>query len=127
MMEPITIVVPGAPRGKGRGSPMKATSEQLLESYARTGSVHKTGAEFGMSGGSVHERLQSLGVTCGKRWTDMEKDRLRAEYPAAAAAGKLEALWRLWARRNIEHSRRSGRLQSLDGRANDRLSDSQIQ
>lgn len=58
----------------------KASDEQLLESYARLGSVWKVGLEFGMCGQSVHERLQKLGVEDQDRWTEPQLKLLKDAY-----------------------------------------------
>jgi Holliday junction resolvase len=72
---------------------MKATNEQLLDSYARTRSVKKTAAEFGMNGTSVHERLVKLGANRPINvLTPIEEDRLLSEYWIAAETGKLDEL-----------------------------------
>lgn len=72
----------------------KASDEQLLAAYGELKSVKKVGRLFGMCGQSVHERLQKLGASRPRDdlFTEQEKDRIRAEYPAAAAAGKLADL-----------------------------------
>lgn len=44
------------------GIPKKATTEQLIDSYNRTGSVKKVADEFGMCPQTVHERLAKIGV-----------------------------------------------------------------
>lgn len=49
---------------------MKASNEQLLESYVRLGSVWKVASEFGMCGQSVWERLKRLGIEDKDRWTN---------------------------------------------------------
>lgn len=76
----------------GRGH-RKATDQQLIDSYAVTRSVHATGRLHGMNGASVHERLARLGVTRpANLFSDVERDRLRAEYWIAAETGKLSEL-----------------------------------
>lgn len=61
---------------------MKATLEQLLVSYARTGSVWETAKEFGMCGQSVHERLQKAGFKDFKNRpiTPAEESAIRQAY-----------------------------------------------
>ncbi len=69
----------------------KATDRQLIDSYAKTASVHKTGAEFGMGGGSVHERLVKLGVA--KPMNHFKHDQVLIEfYEQYADIGKLDDL-----------------------------------
>lgn len=71
----------------------KATDEELLAAYADTGSVRAAGERFGMLGSSAHERLVKLGaVKPVNAFTEEDAGRLRAEYEAAAAAGKLSDL-----------------------------------
>ena len=41
----------------------KRTDQEIVESYARTQSVWKSGVELGMCGQSVHERLKKLGAS----------------------------------------------------------------
>ena len=71
----------------------KATNEQLIESYVRTGSIWKTAEEFGMCGQSVHERLTKLGVVeHARKITDKDVKRLFRDYVVYRDAGKLEDL-----------------------------------
>lgn len=44
------------------GTQKKATTEQLIDSYCRTGSVKKVASEFGMCPQTVYERLVKIGV-----------------------------------------------------------------
>lgn len=71
---------------------MSVTDAQLLEAYSRTGSVHKTGAEAGLSSSQAHRRLRVLGVVKPRGFSDAEKDTLRAEYETHAHAGTLDEL-----------------------------------
>lgn len=68
----------------------KVTDKELLNAYRKTRNVHKAGAILGIKGGSVHERLVRLGVDRNvNRWTASDDERLRNEYEAASASGKL--------------------------------------
>lgn len=89
----ITFTVPGIPVGKGPGSPRKATDEQILAAYADAGSISAAAKILGMCGQSVHERLKRLGRSRPVNvLTEADEDRLRSEYPSAAASGQLGAL-----------------------------------
>lgn len=69
----------------------KATDQQLIESYSRTASVHKTGAEFDMGGASVHVRLVKLGAA--KPMNRFKHDHCLIEwYEKFANIGKLDDL-----------------------------------
>jgi len=58
---------------------LRATNEEIIEAYRRTGSVWRTGKELGIAGQSVHERLRVLGYPMfGRKWTDDEIDELRS-------------------------------------------------
>lgn len=59
---------------------MKATNEQLLDSYNRLKSVWKVASEFGMCGQSVWERLRKLGITDKDKWTPTQLEQLRQAY-----------------------------------------------
>lgn len=62
----------------GRGH-MKATREQIVDAYLRTGSVWKTARELGMCGQSVWERLRAIGHPLGARdWEGEEVAELRS-------------------------------------------------
>lgn len=73
---------------------MKAvTDEALVESYRRTGNVHKTAAEVGLNHSSVHERVVRLGIGKGINiFTEVEQERLRHEYLVYRNAGRLREL-----------------------------------
>jgi hypothetical protein len=58
----------------------KATNQQIVEAYNRTGSVWKAGEELGMCGQSVWERLRKLGFVDKDAWTDAQIAILRAAY-----------------------------------------------
>jgi hypothetical protein len=71
----------------------RVSDDALVESYRRTGNVHKTGREVGLAGGTVHERLVRLGIErSANPFVDAERDRLRAEYRIFSESGKLDAL-----------------------------------
>ncbi len=72
---------------------MKATTQQLEESYKRTKSVWRTAKEFDMCGQSVHERLFRAGKINKMRiFTDREKRYLKENYEKYASRGKLDEL-----------------------------------
>jgi len=74
-------------------APKKATDAELIAAYAELDNVHKVGKRFGMHGSSVHERLTKLGVMQPKNiFTEGEKERLRADYAAFRASGKVTDL-----------------------------------
>lgn len=57
---------------------MKATTEEIVTTYQRVGSVWKTGRELGMAGQTVHERLRALGYPLvAENWSDDEIAELR--------------------------------------------------
>ena len=63
---------------------LRVSNEALIESYGRLGNVHKVGAEFGIRGSSVHERLQNIGAQKPMNFiTEQDRDLIRAEYSAA--------------------------------------------
>lgn len=72
---------------KNRGSPMKATLEQLAESYSRTNSVWKTAAEFGMAGGSVHERLVRAGLIVKPVFSEEDRSAIANAYQQGFKTG----------------------------------------
>lgn len=59
---------------------MKATNEEILESYSRTRSVWKTAEEFKMCGQSIHERLQKLNAIKNDFFTEKEVEKIRNFY-----------------------------------------------
>ena len=59
---------------------MKATNEQIIESYKRLGSVWEVAKEFGMCGQSVHERTRRLGFVDPDKWTEEQLIILRNAY-----------------------------------------------
>jgi hypothetical protein len=59
---------------------LKATNEQIIESYKRLGSVWLVAKELGMCGQSVHERIIKLGFIDEDKWTQEQLDFLRASY-----------------------------------------------
>lgn len=90
MTNMLTIRVPGEIRGKGRGSPMKASDADVAAAYAKVGSVAAAGRLLGLCGQSVHERLVRLGINkASNRFTEAEAGILRAKYATAADAGRL--------------------------------------
>lgn len=66
---------------------MKATNEQLTNSYDRTKSLWKTAEEFGMCGQSVHERLVKLGVIEKPVFTEKHREMIRATYESGFRTG----------------------------------------
>lgn len=59
---------------------IKASNEQLIESYNKLHSVWKVANEFGMCGQNVWERLNKLGYTDKDKWTDEQLNTLRDYY-----------------------------------------------
>lgn len=56
----------------------KASTEQMVEAYMRTGSVWKAAKELGMCGQSVHERLSAIGHPMQNRaWSESEIDEMK--------------------------------------------------
>jgi hypothetical protein len=89
----ILVTIPGVAKGKQRGSPKKATDQQIRNAYAATGSVWKAASVLGMCGQSVHERMKRLGITLNNPpFSSAELDRLRGEHEAHADAGTLDLL-----------------------------------
>lgn len=73
--------------------PSKATDEQVIEAYQRTGSVWKAGEELGMCGQAVHERLQKLGMNKHVNvFTDEDKEYLSERYVLYRDSGMLQDL-----------------------------------
>jgi len=71
------------------------SDERIVESYRRTGSVHKTAAELGLNHASVHERVVRLGIAKSINvFTDAERERLQREYLIFRGAGRLGDLSR---------------------------------
>lgn len=82
----ITFTVPGEPVAKGRGSPKKATDQQILEAYKSLGSCWKVAEMFGMCGQSIQERLAKLGVEMkNKVFSEQEKKTLSERYNQVSA------------------------------------------
>jgi len=95
---PDPMWVPYIDRGprkvRRHGARMKATSQQLIESYGRTKNVWETANEFGMCGQSVQERLVRLGIPRQNPiFSEAEVEVLRTEYTACShTEGGLAAL-----------------------------------
>ena len=71
-------------------APKRVADDVLIDAYRRLGNVHKVGAEVGIRGGSVHERLVKLGVQKPMNvFTEEERSRVEAEYVIYRAAGKV--------------------------------------
>lgn len=66
---------------------MKATLQQLAESYSRTHSVWKTAQEFGMAGGSVHERLARAGLIVKPVFTEAHRIVIATAYQEGFKSG----------------------------------------
>lgn len=95
--------------------PKRVTDEQLAASYARTGSVHKTGAELGIHGGSVHERLVKLGIQKKMNVFTPEDDRLLVQlYNTYARIGELDILAKHFGRTKHFLCRQAKRLGLTD-------------
>lgn len=75
------------------GSPMKATTEEIIAAYRETGSVWRTAKRLGMSGQSVWERLRLQNYPMRSRtWTSEEKaelERLIEQLPIGKIAERL--------------------------------------
>lgn len=55
--------------------------DAFYASYLKTGSVHKTGAEFGVSGDTIHHHLKKAGKKLNhSRWTEAEITALKEAY-----------------------------------------------
>lgn len=77
----------------------RVSDSAIVESYRRTGNVHKTAADVGLNHSSVHERLVRLGIERNiNYWTTEDTDRLRREYVIFRNAGKLVDLARAMGR-----------------------------
>lgn len=71
----------------------KASDEQLRAAYGACQSVWQVGAQFGMCGQSVYERLSRIGAIIHRRsFTDQDKAVLTARYDEHATAGTLQVL-----------------------------------
>lgn len=82
-----------ATQNASRPRTQKATDQQLLDAYAELGSVYKVGDRLGLQHSSVHERLKKLGATKPINvFTEAERDRLRADYAAYRAEGRVSEL-----------------------------------
>jgi hypothetical protein len=68
----------------------KATDQQLIDSYAQTGSVWKTAAQFGMCGQSVWERLCKLGKIESDFYTPEQEKLIEDFYCSGFKKGELE-------------------------------------
>lgn len=74
---------------------MKATNEQLIESYSRLNSVWEVAKEFGMCGQSVQERLKKINIPLNNPIisdVDLEKIRIVYESGVICGDGKLKKL-----------------------------------
>lgn len=93
----------------------KATDEQIVEAYQRTGSVWKAGEELGMCGQSVHERLKKLGVdTSSNLFTKEDEKYLAERYTVYRDAGCLQVLADEMGRTKPFICRQAGRLGLTD-------------
>lgn len=71
----------------------RITDQQIRETCSSTGSVHKAAAILGVTPSAVHERVRRLGI--GKtinKFTEAERDVLRAEYAQHRADGTVAEL-----------------------------------
>lgn len=64
----------------------------VIESYQRTGSVHRSGAELGIAHSTVHRRLVKLGLVDVNKMTPADLERIKAEYSDYASTGRLAEL-----------------------------------
>lgn len=68
---------------------MKATDEELIESYNRLNSIWKVAEEFGMCGQSVHQRLKRLNIVFNNRpITDEEREKIKKAYKTPWKCGE---------------------------------------
>ena len=71
----------------------RVTDQVIIESYQRTGNVHKTALEVGLNHTSVHERLVRLGLNKRKAvMTEAERQRLLCDYIQYRNSGRLKEL-----------------------------------
>jgi len=76
----LTLYIEPAPEARPRGSRRKASDEQIVESYTRLHNIWKVGAELGMCGQSVWERLKRLGYKDKNKWTEEQLAILKCYY-----------------------------------------------
>lgn len=89
----------------------KATDQELIDAYAELGSVHKVGDRFGIRGSSAHERLKKIGVAKPmNRFTEADRDRLRADYAIYRSQGRVAELAKEMGRTVQFLSRQAGKL-----------------
>lgn len=94
---------------------MSVTDEQIIASYTKTASVWKTGEELGLSGQTVHRRLQKIGaINRINNFTANEEKRLKDEYLMYRDAGKLNILAQDMGRTKQFLCRQAGRLGLTD-------------
>lgn len=71
----------------------KVSDDALIESYARTQNIWKTGEEVGMCGQSVHERLSKLGIINKMNyWTEKDDRVLIKKYTQYKNENRLDEL-----------------------------------
>jgi len=93
----------------------RVSDADLISSYAKTGSVHKTAVEFGLRGGSVHERLVKLGAQNRMNVFTPSDDRLLVQlYPTYARIGQLDILAKHFGRTKQFLCRQAKRLNLTD-------------
>lgn len=72
---------------------LKATNEQIIESYTRLKNVWEVAKEFGMCGQSVHERVVKLGIVNEMNvLSDADRKIIIDEYEHYASTGQLKVL-----------------------------------
>lgn len=71
----------------------KVPDEVIIEAYNRIGNVWKVAEEVGLCGQSVHERVKRLGLkTNANPFTELEVERLKADYLKYLLDGNLQGL-----------------------------------
>lgn len=65
---------------KSKRSHQKASDEEIVRAYEKSGSCWLAAKQLGMCGQSVHERLQRLGYSNTKAWTEEQISEVREAY-----------------------------------------------
>jgi len=104
-----------SPVKKPPGSPMKASTKDLVKAYKRLGSVWKVASEFGMCGQAVHERLVRAGVNNHINvFTKEDDERLLLKYNDHLKNGSLDDLAKEFGRTKNFLCRQARRLGLTD-------------
>lgn len=94
---------------------MTADVTAIIEAYGRLKSVHKVGAELGLTHSVVHRRLTKMGVIESKRYSNDELERLKSDYEVYASVGCLDDLAALMGRPKTKICRKASELGLTDG------------